>query len=69
MKVACEVNNAVLKNDYGQEVEGVRVTCGACGHETESFGTSEKSVKRCLVLMKQECPHAENNFYVDADDE
>ena len=35
-----------------------------CQHTTESFGTGEKSVKRCLVLMRQECPEGEENFYV-----
>ena len=36
----------------------------SCQHTTESFGTGEKSVKRCLVLMRQECPEGEENFYV-----
>jgi hypothetical protein len=35
--------------------------------ETESYGTSEASVRRCLVMLREECPRGERNFYVDAD--
>ena len=44
-----------LQGDYSL-VDSVRATCDESGHETESFGTSEQSVARCQVLMKQECP-------------
>ena len=47
-----------LEGDYSAEVEGVRATCSRCGHETESFGTSGASVRRCLVLLREECPRA-----------
>src|SRR5206468_282498 len=46
--------------------EDVRATCSRCGHETESGGTGENSIKRCLVLMRGECPQGENNRYEDA---
>ena len=36
-------------------------------HSTESYGTGDKSVKRCLALMRDECPMGENNFYVEAE--
>ncbi len=61
-KVACEVEE-VLIDDNGREQPGVEVTCTRCDHVTQSFGTSEKSVKRCLVLLREECPNNENNFY------
>lgn len=44
---------------------GVCATCSECDHETESFGTSDRSIKRCLVLMREECPLGEENFYVE----
>lgn len=69
MKVECEVDYVELENDDGRDVEGVRVTCGRCGHETESFGTSSASVRRCLVLLREECPESGNHFYVAEDDE
>ena len=43
----------------------VRATCSQCDHVTTSFGTSDKSVKRCLVLMREQCPEGEENFYVE----
>ena len=67
MKISCEVEEISLEGDYG-EVESVRVTCSKCGHYTESFGTGEASIRRCLVLMREECECNENNFYVASGD-
>lgn len=64
MRVECEVEEIDLENEKGRTQEGVKVKCSECGHETQSFGTSEKSIKRCLVLLKEECPRNERNFYV-----
>lgn len=68
-RVACDVVPVYLENDDGREVEGVVATCSRCGHETESYGMGEASVRRCLALLRAECPCAERNFYVDADDD
>jgi hypothetical protein len=65
MRIACEIEEVLLDGDYC-EVESIRATCSRCDHETESFGTGENSIKRCLVLMREECPNGENNFYVEA---
>lgn len=65
MKVPCKISDVMLENDNGFEVEGVVAECSQCGHVTESFGTSDASVKRCLALMGEECPGAESNFYVE----
>jgi hypothetical protein len=64
MRVRCEVQEDELQGDHGHTVLGVRVSCGRCSHETESFGTEEVSVRRCLVLLREECPKGEHNFYV-----
>jgi len=63
MKVECEVAEVDLENEDGKEVLGVCVTCSRCDHQTHSFGTGEASVKRCLVLLREECPNGENNYY------
>jgi hypothetical protein len=58
-RVECEVDE--------DEVEGqptVIVTCSQCGHQTESYGTGDSSIKRCLALMREECPEGEENYYV-----
>jgi hypothetical protein len=64
-KIECEIEEVLLENDHGLEIESIRATCSKCGHIVESFGTSGRSVKRCLVLMKEECPEGEENYYVD----
>jgi hypothetical protein len=68
MRVECEVDEVELESEDGRTVEGVQATCSRCDHQTESFGTSDRSVKRCLVLMREECPRNEENFYVGDDD-
>ncbi len=67
MKIRCALEEAELENDDGHQIDGVRAICSRCDHETESFGTGEASRKRCLVLMREECPNDEENFYVDED--
>lgn len=66
LRVEAEIEEAMLQGDY-REIEGVRARCSKCGHEVESFGTGEGSIKRCLALLREECPERERNFYV-ADD-
>lgn len=62
-KVKADVNTIDLEGDHGNIVAGVCAECSRCGHETHSFGTSEASVRRCLVLLREECPKGERNFY------
>lgn len=69
MKVECEIEDIELEGDHGGEIESIRAICSRCDHETESFGTSERSIKRCLILMREECPNGETNFYVSDRDE
>lgn len=67
-KVECEIDAVEIENDHGRMQDGVQATCTRCGHTTESFGESDASVRRCLALLREECPRGEENFYV-ADDE
>ena len=66
MRVDCTIEEEELENDEGRPQEGVTATCSRCDHQTQSFGTSDKSIKRCLVLMREECPNGEENFYAEA---
>jgi hypothetical protein len=61
--VLCDVEEVILENDRGVEVESVCVTCGQCGHETESFGRTDASISRCFALLREECPEGGRNFY------
>jgi hypothetical protein len=64
MEVPATIEEVQLEGDYGM-VDGVEATCTRCGHTTESFGTSDASIRRCLVLLREECPKEERNFYVE----
>lgn len=66
MRVECEIEETTLEGDY-REMEGVTATCSRCGHESESYGISDASIKRCLVLLREQCPNGEQNFYVEED--
>ena len=62
-KVPCVIHHIVLENDNGTEIPSVMATCSRCQHTTESYGTSDASIKRCLALMREECPLNESNYY------
>lgn len=65
MKVFCVVEEVDVEDDNGREREGVMATCPRCGYSTESLGTGDGSVRRCLVLLREGCPEGENNYYVE----
>lgn len=69
MRIKCEVEDIELENDEGLEVPAVCVTCSRCHHATESFGTEGPSIRRCLAMLREECPEGESNFYVAEGDE
>ena len=70
-KIKCEITPIELDGDYETvegdyvTVDGVQATCSKCEHYTESYGTGDDSIKRCLALLNNECPNKENNFYVE----
>lgn len=70
-KVECEVEHVdiIVDEATGRTQPGVEATCLRCDHVTQCFGTEEKSVRRALVMMRDECPNGETNFYVDANEE
>jgi anti-sigma factor RsiW len=68
MQVTCSIEETELENDEGREISSVCATCSRCDHETTAYGTSDRSVKRALVMMREECPNGEDNFYVSGDD-
>ena len=60
-RVECEVEYVQIGRSRR---DGVRVTCTECGHSEESFGTGAGSVRRCIMLLKENCPEGGGNFYV-----
>lgn len=67
-RIECETKAVELEGDHGQPVPGVEGTCGECGHSESSFGESERSVRRCLALLRENCPQGEDNYYVTDED-
>ena len=68
MRVFATITDIELENDRGYLIDSVEAECSRCGHTTESFGTGEASIKRCLVLLREECPRGESNFYIEEDE-
>jgi hypothetical protein len=64
-KVACKVEFTTKLNEHGRPADITKVTCRRCGHGTWSYGGTERSVRRCMVLLCQSCPRQESNFYVE----
>lgn len=63
-RVECTVEEVDVTNDSGREIPGICVACGRCDHKVEVFGRSESSEKRGLVMLREQCPEEEQNFYV-----
>jgi hypothetical protein len=62
-KVEVDIDEKDLPNERGGTTPGICATCSRCAHEVEVFGTSEASVKRACVMLREECPSDERNFY------
>jgi hypothetical protein len=62
MKVQCYIDEIELEGDHGA-VLSTKATCSKCDHTTESYGTGGASIRRCLAIMREECPHNEENYY------
>ena len=67
MRVECEVEYTELENTSGREIQGVIVHCQRCSHSEQSFGQGDASVRRCLALLRENCPNGEENYYVNQD--
>ena len=65
MRVPCTVEYRELQGEHGM-IDGVVVTCSRCEKQTESFGTTDASVKRCFALLREDCD--ERNFYHDEEE-
>ncbi len=65
VSVSIETTALEETNRFGETTHqaGVRATCSECGHETTAFGTAGDSRRRCLALLRDECPMGESNWY------
>ena len=67
--VVCVIDYTYRENEREFDQECVVAECSACGHTEQSWGHGDKSVRRCLVLMGQNCPRNADNFYILERDE
>ena len=63
-KITASITEVDIDGDYREDVPGVEATCTRCAHTTESYGQESVSIRRCLVLLREECPRNEKNYYV-----
>ena len=63
MRVKVDVEETEIETEEGRLVDGVAVCCGRCHHTVLVFGTGDSSIKRGCVMLREECPKGENNFY------
>jgi hypothetical protein len=67
VNIKCEIDYVTLTNTKGYAVSSVCSTCTRCGHQEESFGDSDASVLRCLMLTRQNCSAGTLHYYVEDD--
>lgn len=63
MKIKAEISTDEELNERGRYMPCTRATCTKCHHTTFSWGDGGASARRCLALLKSDCPFGENNFY------
>ena len=47
--------------------DGIRVTCMECDHSVDVAGRTDASIRRGCVMLREQCPQDETNFYYSAD--
>ena len=52
MRVPCALTETELDGDYAA-VPGVVVNCSRCNNEAECFGTSARSERRALMMLRE----------------
>jgi hypothetical protein len=65
MQVTVITAKTTVKDGQGRKVEGLVLTCSRCGETVEVFGTSDASVKRGFIKLREACKETGNFFYVE----
>jgi hypothetical protein len=64
MQVAVATAKTIVKDEKGREAEGIVLTCSRCGETVEVYGTTDASVRRGFVKLREACKE-KTNFYVE----
>ena len=62
MKVPVSIEHEDVEGDY-VTTDGLRLTCGRCGHYVDVLGITDRSARRGACLLRDECPNGESNLY------
>ena len=62
MRVHVDIDDTDVEGESGQ-VEGLYLVGARCGHEVEVAGTTGASARRGAIMLREECPKGESNFY------
>jgi hypothetical protein len=65
-RIKVELSETALPLPFSETdrlIPALIVQCQYCGHEVQVFGTSIRSAKRGAVMLREECPYKEKNFY------
>lgn len=68
MRVLVEVTETELEGEH-RTIDGIEVICSRCQHRVEVFGTGERSIKRGCVMLREQCPQEEENYYTNEDNQ
>jgi ribosomal protein S27AE len=63
MKVKADIEYAEVESDSGRPIDGLRVACSRCGHSVEVMGETISSARLGAIMLRDECPNGENNYY------
>jgi hypothetical protein len=63
MQINVTIREVEMEGDYGNAIDGVSVSCSRCGHSIDVFGTSVASIRRGCMMLREQCPNDEANFY------
>jgi hypothetical protein len=65
--IECEIEETVLEGENGHDVPSVQAPVRDVSTKPNHSGL-RTSIRRCLVLMREECLNKERNFYVADND-
>lgn len=63
-RIFAEIDYVFVTNENGISIEGVCAYCTKCGDVSESYGTGDGSIRRCLALLAEGCEEESKNFYL-----
>jgi hypothetical protein len=69
MRVETAYRRTTLYNESEKAIPSIEVICSRCKHIVEVYGTSERSVRRGLAMLRDECPFHESNYYYVEDED